>query len=640
MEAPVLPRRVYRFGLFQVESDDGKLLRQGVPVKLQDQPLRILCVLLGRAGEIVTRDELRQSLWPEGTYVEFDGSLNAALKRLRFALGDDADNPIFIETIPRRGYRFIAPVEREDPSGITEAETSTATAKSPAPQPADRSSSPLQLRWAMVAAIAVVLLAVGWRYATRSQPVPYPAPKVIAVLPFANEGAGPDFDYLRYAIANDLATDLTYTRTVSVRPFASTSRYGSEPADPETVGKELRVTHILAGGFLLDKQNLRVNLELVDVAHNQAVWREEIAVPAHELVALHGKLAARAANGLLPAINISNASAADVPSTRNEQALSLFLHSLTIPLDPEPNRLAIRSLEESLALDSGYALAWGELGWRYYIDYHYGNGGEAAVAKALAAYKRQSELDPNVPPVSTTIRAEQGDLNGAYDQAADFLRKHPDVSLAHYSMSYVLRYAGLLDEAGKQCDAAFAIDPGFNVFRSCATPFILQSDYGHAQTYIRLDEHSGVGALYRMFVAFRTGNTAAAAAETESVSRTGAVFSDLIRLHLAHGSEAELRKAAAAIEADPNSARDAEELYRNAEILSLSGQTDASLRQLRKAIKRNYSSYPAMDKDPLFDPLRLRPEFTELRQAAIQCQQNFLAHRRQADAALTAGKSW
>src|SRR5579863_10188250 len=116
MEAPVLPKRVYRFGLFQVDPDGGKLLRQGVPVRLQEQPLRVLCLLLERPREIVTREDLRQSLWPEGTYVEFDGSLNAALKRLRFALGDDADNPIFIETVPRRGYRFIAPVQQEQRS--------------------------------------------------------------------------------------------------------------------------------------------------------------------------------------------------------------------------------------------------------------------------------------------------------------------------------------------------------------------------------------------------------------------------------------------------------------------------------------------------------------------------------------------
>src|SRR5207302_341684 len=113
MDTLVLSKRVYRFGLFEADAESGKLLRQGMRVKLQDQPFRVLCQLLERAGQVVTREELRQSLWSGNTYVEFDGSLNAALKRLRFALGDSADNPIFIETLPKRGYRFLAPVSIE-----------------------------------------------------------------------------------------------------------------------------------------------------------------------------------------------------------------------------------------------------------------------------------------------------------------------------------------------------------------------------------------------------------------------------------------------------------------------------------------------------------------------------------------------
>ena len=119
-------------------------------------------------------------------------------------------------------------------------------------------------------------------------------------MPFSNEGAGPDFDYLRYAIANDLATDLTYAHSITVRPFASSSRYGSQPADPESVGKELRVTHVVAGAFLLEKQNLMINLELVDVAQNRSIWLEEVTVSPQDLVALHDRLATRAAEGLLP----------------------------------------------------------------------------------------------------------------------------------------------------------------------------------------------------------------------------------------------------------------------------------------------------------------------------------------------------
>jgi Tol biopolymer transport system component/DNA-binding winged helix-turn-helix (wHTH) protein len=120
------PAHVYRFGLFEADARNGRLLRHGERVKIQDQPFRVLLVFLGRAGEIVTREELRQKIWPSDTYVEFDGSLNAALKRLRYTLGDSADNPTFIETVPKRGYRFIAPVERVYPhQAATEAPAAT-----------------------------------------------------------------------------------------------------------------------------------------------------------------------------------------------------------------------------------------------------------------------------------------------------------------------------------------------------------------------------------------------------------------------------------------------------------------------------------------------------------------------------------
>src|SRR6516162_8274901 len=104
-------RRVYRFGLFEADLEQGTLTRQGTPVKLQEQPFRILALLLEAPGEVLSREDLRKRVWPEGTFVEFAGSLNTALMKLRAALNDNAENPVFIETVPRRGYRFIAPVE-------------------------------------------------------------------------------------------------------------------------------------------------------------------------------------------------------------------------------------------------------------------------------------------------------------------------------------------------------------------------------------------------------------------------------------------------------------------------------------------------------------------------------------------------
>jgi DNA-binding winged helix-turn-helix (wHTH) protein/TolB-like protein len=627
MDSVEAPAKIFRFGFFEADATQNTLTRKGVPVKIQDQPFRVLLMLLKRPSEIVTREELRLKLWPEGTYVDFDGSLNVILKKLRAAINEDSDNPRFIETVPRRGYRFIAPVSIDDPAAKQEpvmplvGSDATATGIS---------SPPAQRIWPWALVLAAILIAfVAWRYTHRNARSVAVAQKVIAVLPFINEGAGADFDYLRYAIANELVTDLTHMRSVSVRPFSSTSRYGTQAPDPAAVGAELGVSHVVSGTFLLDNKNLRIDLELVDVARNQAVWREKITVSPQRLIELHDQLASRAVQGLLPAMNVVGVSPDAVPKPRDEQALYLFLHSLTIPLDPVPNQVAIKRLEESVALDNTYAPAWGELGSRYYIDYHYGSGGEAAVAKALDAYQRQSELDPDWPAVSTDIRAEQGDLNGAYDQAAEFLRRRPDVAMGHHSMSYVLRSAGLLDEADKQCETAVALDPGFNGFRSCAFSFILSGDYSGAQKYVRLDEHSGFGAMLRMMIALRVGNTASALAEADAVSKGGFEFAGLARMYLDHASPDELRKAAAQLEIEPKSSRDPETLYVNAAVLSFSGQGDAAIRQLRNAIRRNYCSVPAMDSDPLLDPIRYRADFAELRRSGVECQQRFRAHVKQ-----------
>jgi Tol biopolymer transport system component/DNA-binding winged helix-turn-helix (wHTH) protein len=117
MESGTFTRRLYRFGLYEADVDGGAVTRQGVPVKLQEQPFRILVLLLEARGELISREELQKKLWPEGTYVEFEGSLNTALMKLRAALNDNPDNPIFIETVPRKGYRFIAPIENGRSNG-------------------------------------------------------------------------------------------------------------------------------------------------------------------------------------------------------------------------------------------------------------------------------------------------------------------------------------------------------------------------------------------------------------------------------------------------------------------------------------------------------------------------------------------
>jgi tetratricopeptide (TPR) repeat protein len=412
--------------------------------------------------------------------------------------------------------------------------------------------------------------------------------------------------------------------------------------DPVTAGRELRVTHVLTGGFLIDNHKIRVNLELVDVARNEPVWRDEIEVSPQELIELRSQLAGRAAQGLLPALSIPGV-LYGVPTPKNERAFTIYSHSLGISDDPGPNATAINMLEQSVSMDGEYAPPWEALTWRYYVDYAYGDGGPPALEKMRRAHARHAQLDPNGTANTITIRTEQGQLLEAYDEAANLLKRRPDASNAHFEMSYVLRYAGLADDASSECDAALAIDPGYAPYRSCGSIFTLgAADSVHAARYIQLDEGSGFGAMLRLEIDLRTGKTAAALNESRIAMQNGVPWATLVYRFLNHAPVEDLNKIAADIEADPKGARDSEVLYRDAAAFSFCGLKDAALRELRKAIAGSYCSYPAIDKDPLFDPIRQRPEFTSLRQSAIRCQANFRAHQNQSNStslAFSAGKN-
>ena len=626
MESSVIARHAYRFGLFLLDPEGGELLRQGVPVKLQEQPFRVLCLLVERPGEIVTREELRRLLWPEGTYVEFDGSLNATLKRLRSALGDPADNPVFIETLPKRGYRFIAPIELLPSPPSEDGEF----AAPPAATPSGRG----KYIWG-IAAVLVVLGVLTFLYRYRPKPVHVAEsqpPRVVAVLPFGNEQGSPDLDFLRFAIPEDIVTDLTYARSLSVRPFATTSKYAAQAVDPVAVGRDLKVTHLLSGEFVREHKNLQITLELIEAASDRALWRKTVTVDSNNFIAMHRQVEDLVRSEVMAALGVAAPSVGEVPAPQNARAFDSYLRSVSVSRDPVPNKLAIKSLEEAVSLDSSYAPAWTELGWRYYIDGHYGDGGPAAMARGEQANQRAIDLAPNGVTNLVTLKTERGDLKGAYDEAHRLLQRRPDASAAHFEMSYVLRYAGLLQEAGEECDRALRIDPGYYLFRSCALAFIFRGDYARAQEYVRLDESSGFGIKSKLYIALRQKQYPEASLLASKISNAGFPWVELMAAQLAGRPDADLAVISSQQEQSFKAPRDTEDMYETATALGFANQSAAAIRILRLAIAHGYCSYPAIDNDPLFDSVRKQPGFQELRQKAIACQQDFLAERRKIDA--------
>lgn len=222
MERAIASGKVYRFGLFEADPANNTLTRKGVRIKIQDQPFRVLILLLERAGEVISRDEMRQKLWPEGTYVDFDGSLNVILKKLRAALEDDSENPRFVETVPRRGYRLIAPVSvsvtqtAPVPEDIPEPIQTQAIVPEPRAGEAHRHPHLLIYGSAALAVILAATLIFAWRWRHRDSTqsaaaqvsAPIPIRKSLAVLGFNNTSGRTTDAWLATAFSEMLSTEL------------------------------------------------------------------------------------------------------------------------------------------------------------------------------------------------------------------------------------------------------------------------------------------------------------------------------------------------------------------------------------------------------------------------------------------------
>ena len=344
---------------------------------------------------------------------------------------------------------------------------------------------------AAAAAIAIVIGGVGfWQFKRRAAPVVRSvSPTTVAVLPFQNLSSDKESDFLRLALADEIATTLSYARSLSIRPFATTNKYTSPSLDLEQAGREMRVTDIVTGHFLKEGNQLQVTLEAIDVANNRAVWRDTLNVAAADLIAMRGQITAKVRQGLVPALGAGTESE-NGTRPKNEEAYDLYLRSVSIPHDASPNKEAIAMLERAVGLDPNYAPAWRALGERYYYDGHYSDGGEAMLQRSMTAEERALALDPNFSDAAGQLissRVETGELGKAYRDAKALVDRHPENAMAHFALSYVLRYAGVLDESARECDAALALDPGAYQLRSCSFTFDLLGNPDRAMDFLQLD---------------------------------------------------------------------------------------------------------------------------------------------------------
>jgi TolB-like protein/DNA-binding winged helix-turn-helix (wHTH) protein len=252
-----------RFADFEVDLRSGQLERQGIKVRLQEQPFRVLTALLEASGEVVTREELRSRLWPADTFVDFDHRLAASISKLRDALKDSAENPRFVETVGRRGYRFMVPVEPVAPPMGTQQTT-------PVPESAVAQTQPGQFRalaaW-IGAALALFLLVASFVLRHRSQPdvtaTGVPRISSIAVLPLENLSSDPEQEYFVEGMTDEIITDLAKLPGVRVISRASAIQYKGTHKTAPQIGRDLNVDGIVEGTVLRVGERVRIRTQLI-----------------------------------------------------------------------------------------------------------------------------------------------------------------------------------------------------------------------------------------------------------------------------------------------------------------------------------------------------------------------------------------
>jgi eukaryotic-like serine/threonine-protein kinase len=490
-----------------------------------------------------------------------------------------------------------------------------------------------KLNW-IIAGLAAVLLTVlvslgAWWFKHRIAGGTVQASNhTIAVLPLENIKNDSENEFLRFALADEIANTLTYARTLEIRPSASTRKYSNGEADSAKIGRQLRVGTVVAGHFLRQDKMVMVTLEAVEVKDNRLVWTGTLTAPADNLIALQNQMAQKVRQELLPALGVSSGALEASSAPANSTGYDLYLRSVSVPHDGAANKEAIVMLERSVGLDPNYAPAWEALGRRYYFDAIYSGGGAAGYQHSNAAYQRALSLEPGRASAAgflATNEVEAGNLDKAYADARELVKRRPDNAFAHFSLAYVLRYAGLLEEAQKECDAAAAIDPGNFNWRSCSFAFLEAGKTSWAKQYLNKDAGSEWTNAVMVSVLMREGRMGEARQATLKMTANPTWMRDFLQVCLDKTRTTEVHQLAERAQKELLPETDSELKYYQGTLLAACGEKEIAYKFLAKAVDEKYCAYQALQGDPLLSGVQANPEFRQVLQSAEACQKKFLA---------------
>lgn len=283
---------IVRFGAFELDLQSRELSKQGRKIRLAGQPVEILICLVSSPGEVVTREELRKKLWPDDTFVNFEHGLNAAVKRLRRALNDSAESPRFVETLPRRGYRFIAPVQGDSALHGTAAPVPPSVKQTDQPGASDGGHGRF---WTISAAVALVILGLSGLWMMRSKIRPSPI-RSLAVLPLENLSADPSQEYFSDGLTDELITELGEISALRVISRTSVMTFKKVRRPLPEIARELNVDAVVEGTVLRSDHRVRITAQLIQAAADKHLWAQSYESDLGDALAIQKQVARSIAN--------------------------------------------------------------------------------------------------------------------------------------------------------------------------------------------------------------------------------------------------------------------------------------------------------------------------------------------------------
>jgi DNA-binding winged helix-turn-helix (wHTH) protein/TolB-like protein len=626
---------VVRFANFEVNLRAGELRRGGCKVRLQEQPFSVLTVLLESAGEVVTREELRKRLWAEDTFVDFDHRLAVAVSKLRDALGDSAEKPRLIETVGRRGYRFVGQLEPTDSwsadSNGRKCDTPLA-ASQPAEPPKLAYPHPRRSRIFIVPVGFVILLAVialTKLVHLQSGKGQSAAPRSLAILPLQNRGEDSRSDFLGLSLADVLITKLAYVSSLSVRPSAAIEKYRGTAIDLQKVAADLKVDTLLTGSFIRDGDNLRITYQLVDAKTEKILGQGMIDLKYDNLLAVQDKVTSQ----LISELQL-NLSPVETEHLKSEAAVSplayeYFLQGLDL-YGQHKFPLAIKMFEKTTEIDPDYAPAWAYLGASYNSDAAFELGGREQYRRAQAAYERALAIRPNLLDAQIFLAnflIDTGKVEQAVPLLRDALKTNGNYAAAHWELGYAYRFGGMLDESVAECERARQLVPFVKGNGSVLNSYLYLGEYQKFLETLPVDD-SSFTLFYRGFGEFHEKQFDEASRDFDRAyeldptlyTGIGKALSDSIHQHeaeglqLLSGLERTVRERGVG---------DPEATYKIAEAYAVLGNKSSALHVLRMSVESGFFSYPYIDKDPLLEDLRGEPEFARILNVAHQRHEAF-----------------